>query len=230
MVSISGGPSRAAIIRWRTSTGLSSPSAWKPGPSIRNLADWLKAYTPVLDGSLFTEKEGYHGPGQNTGVPFFKAPFAQAYDSKVPDWTDAQLRDYADSMKNFWDIVVQHRWDKRRWCAYIVDEVQQDARGLANFRKLQDALDAGSDRHVALIWTSHTDPSALIGDPATDVRTLVRWWSPNGDACNPAFLAPRHRAGRHDLVLPQRPSGCRRAWRQRHRHRTAHLGRDLLAL
>jgi hypothetical protein len=165
------------------------------GPSIRNMTDWLKAYTPVLDGSLFTEKEGYHGPGQNTGVSFFKAPFAQAYDSKVPDWTDAQLRDYADSMKNFWDVIVQHQWDKRRWCTYIVDEVQQDARGLANFRKLQDALDAGSDRHVALIWTSHTDPSALISDPATDVRTLVRWWSPNGDACNPTFLAPRAALG-----------------------------------
>lgn len=165
------------------------------GPSIRDLDDWVKAYAGVLDGSLFTTQEGYHGPGQQTGVAFFKAAFAQAYDGRVPDWTDAQLRDYADSMKRFWDMVVRHGWQQRRWCAYIVDEVQQDARGLANFRKLQDALDAGSDRHVALIWTSHTDPSALVDDPATDVRTLVRWWAPNGHACNPGFLAPRAAQG-----------------------------------
>ena len=165
------------------------------GPSIQNLSDWLQAYTPVLNGSLFTEKEGYYGPGQNTGVAFFKVPFAQGYDSKVPDWTGAQLRDYADNMKTFWDMVVAHQWDRKRWCTYIVDEVQQDARGLANFRKLQNALDAGSNRHVALIWTSHTDPSALISDPATDVRTLIRWWSPNGDACNPTFLAARAALG-----------------------------------
>lgn len=165
------------------------------GPSIRDLTDWLKAYTPVLTGSLFTQKEGYYGPGQNTGVPFFKAPFVKAYDSKVPDWTDVQLREYTDNMKKFWDIIVQHQWDKRRWCTYIVDEVQQDARGLANFRRLQTALDAGSDRHVALIWTSHTDPTALINNPATDVRNFIRWWSPNGDACNPVFLAQRTALG-----------------------------------
>ena len=165
------------------------------GPWIHTLDDWARAYTPILNGSLFTAQEGYHGPGQGTGDAFCKVPFVEAYDGKVPDWTEAQLRSYADDMKRFWEMVVQHKWDRLRWCTYIVDEVQQDARGLRNFRRLQEALDAGSDRHVPLIWTSHTDPSALIGDPATDVRTFVRWWAPNGHACNPGFLAAQAARG-----------------------------------
>jgi hypothetical protein len=108
------------------------------------------------------------------------------------------LRDYADRAKQFWEIAVAHGWDKLRWCTYIVDEAQMNARGVRNFRRLQAALDAGSDGHVALIWTSHTDPAALSADPATDLRSLVRWWAPNGHACDPVFLAPR--AGRGETT------------------------------
>ena len=109
------------------------------GPSIANLDDWTRAYSGVLDGSLFTPAQGYHGPGAGTGVTFFKVPFPQAYDSKVPDWTPSQLKYYADNMKQFWNLVTQHGWQGKRWCTYIVDEAGNDARGVANYRRLQEA-------------------------------------------------------------------------------------------
>src|SRR5262249_38670263 len=58
-----------------------------------------------------------------------------------------------------------------------------------------DALDAGADKHIDLMWTSHTNPRTLAADPALDLRGVIRWWSPNGKACDPGFLQERMKLG-----------------------------------
>ena len=139
------------------------------GPGLAQLADYDKTYGTLLDGTLFSAEKGYVGPGANTGIAFWRAPFAQAYDGKIPDFTPEQLTKYTDGARTFWQHAVAKKWDSKRFFAYIIDEAGSDARSLANERKLQDALDAGAGPgHIRLIWTSHTDPATLAADPATD--------------------------------------------------------------
>lgn len=169
------------------------------GPGLARLDDYDKTYGAVLDGTLFTPAQGYVGPGAGTGVAFWRAPFAQAYDGRVPDFTPEQLKRYADDARAFWEHVVARRWNDKRFFAYIIDEAGCDARSLANERKLQEALDAGAGPgHVRLMWTSHTDPETLAADPATDKRGVIHWWSANAGGCNPAFLRPQIEQG--DIV------------------------------
>jgi hypothetical protein len=166
------------------------------GPGLNQWEAYDKTYGQVLDGTLFTADQGYTGPGVNTGVNFWGAPFAQSYDGSVPDFDEGKLKSYSDGAKAFWDHVVEKKWDKKRFLAYIIDEAGSDARARTNTKKLQDALDAGAGKgHVNLLWTSHTDPSTLAADSATDMRGVIRWWSPNGGACNPGFLVPREKEG-----------------------------------
>jgi len=166
------------------------------GPVLGQWDAYDKTYGQVLDGSLFTKEQGYTGPGANTGVNFWSAPFAQAYDGKAPDFDDAELKNYTDGAKSFWDHVTAKKWDTKRFLAYIIDEAGSDARSRTSTKKLQEALDAGAGKgHINVMWTSHTDPATLAGDPATDLRGVVRWWTPNGGACNPGFLAPREKDG-----------------------------------
>jgi hypothetical protein len=166
------------------------------GPKLDQWEAYDKYYGAVLDGALFTKEQGYNGPGANTGVNFFGAPFAQAYDGKAPDFDEAKLKTYTDGAKAFWDHVVAKKWDTKRFLAYIIDEAGSDAAAHTSNKKLQDALDAGAGKgHINLIWTSHTDPSTLAADSATDLRGVIRWWCPNGGACNPGFLTPREKEG-----------------------------------
>ena len=166
------------------------------GPGPEQWETYDKTYGQVLDGTLFTKDQGYSGPGANTGVNFWGAPFAQAYDSKVPDFAEAKLKKYTDGAKAFWDHVVAKKWDAKRFLAYIIDEAGSDSHSRNNTKKLQDALDAGAGKgHINLMWTSHTDALTLASDPATDLRGVIRWWTPNGGACNPAFLVPREQEG-----------------------------------
>ncbi len=166
------------------------------GPNLEQLDFYDKTYGQILDGSLFSKEQGYTGPGANTGVNFWGAPFAQAYDGKVPDFDDAKLKTYTDGAKAFWDHLVAKKWDHKRILAYIIDEAGSDAQSRTNTRKLQDALDAGAGKgKINLIWTSHTDPATLAASPATDPRGINRWWCPNGSACNPGFLVPREKEG-----------------------------------
>lgn len=167
------------------------------GPNERNWSDYDKTYGTVLDGTLFTREHGYVGPGEKTGVTFWRAPFRQAFDGDVPNFTGAQLQKYSDGAKAFWGHVAANHWDRKRFFAYIVDEPGRMLPDkVANFKKLQEALDAGAGLgHINLMWTSHTDPATLAGNPATDLRGIVRWWAPNGLACDARFLPPRVKLG-----------------------------------
>jgi hypothetical protein len=169
------------------------------GPDGRNWDNYDKTYGRELDGSLFTSREGYVGPGANTGLPFWKAPFRQEFDGRVPPFTGEQLSRYTDVAREFLDHVAAKGWKTRRVFAYIVDEPgRMDARATENLRKLQQALDfpAGPGKpRIDLIWTSHQNPATLANDPATDLRGIIRWWSPNGQAADPRFLADRVKAG-----------------------------------
>jgi hypothetical protein len=167
------------------------------GPDDGNWNDYDKTYGRELDGSLFTSKEGYAGPGENTGLPFWKAPFPQKYDSRVPSFTEEQLRQYGHAAQVFWDHMSSRGWDGRRFFAYIIDEPGVvDAPAAENLRKLQTALDGGAGPgKIDLMWTSHTNPATLAKDPRTDLRGIVRWWSPNGEACDPRILSDRVKAG-----------------------------------
>ena len=167
------------------------------GPDERNWADYDKTYGTILDGSLFTTAEGYVGPGAATGVTFWRAPFAQAFDGRVPAFTDEQLRTYTAGAKAYREHLAARGWDARRIFAYIVDEPgRMDPRSVAGLKKLQDALDEGAGKgRINLIWTSHTNPATLASDPATDLRGIIRWWAPNGRAADGRFLTPRVREG-----------------------------------
>jgi hypothetical protein len=114
-----------------------------------------------------------------------------------PTWDDEQLRLYTQTARAFWEHVLSRGWGDRRYFAYIVDEPGAvDARGQENLKKLQDAMDAGAGPgRINLMWTSHTNPASLAKDPHTDLRGIIRWWSPNGQACDPRFLADRVKAG-----------------------------------
>ncbi len=201
------------------------------GPSPEDWNVYDKTYGSLLNGTCFTPEQGYAGPGQGTGVAFWRAPFAQAYDSKVPDFDDEKLKNYTNRARVFWEHCVQNKWENRRFFAYIIDEAGSDARSKIGNQKLQEALDHGAGaNHINLMWTSHTDAATFANDPARDLRGVIRWWSPNGGACDPGFLQPA-RGGRRDrLVLSRRPSERRRAWRERNGCGTAHLGHDLLAI
>ncbi len=166
------------------------------GPSPENWNVYDKTYGSVLDGTCFTPEQGYTGPGQGTGVAFWRTPFAQSYDSKVPDFDDAKLKDYTDRAREFWEHCRKNKWENRRFFAYIIDEAGSDARSKNSNKKLQEALDQGAGaNHINLMWTSHTDPATFANDPARDLRGVIRWWSPNGGACDPGFLQPRVAAG-----------------------------------
>jgi hypothetical protein len=130
-------------------------------------------------------------------VNFWRAPFAEAYDGRVPNFTAEQLAKYTEGSKEFWAHVMAHHWEGKRFFAYILDEAgRMTPRSVSNMGKLQAALDEGAGKgHLNLIWTSHTNPSTLVNDPGTELRGVVRWWSPNGLACDPGFLAPRAKMG-----------------------------------
>jgi hypothetical protein len=169
---------------------------WGQGPNGANWSDYDKTYGRELDGSLFTAREGYVGPGENTGLPFWEAPIRHQFNGYVPTFTEEQLRQYTQTAREFWEHVSAHGWDGRRFFAYVVDEARADAPAVDNLRKLQAALDAGAGPgKINLIWTSHTNPAILAKDPQTDLRGIIRWWSPNGEGCDPRFLSDRVKLG-----------------------------------
>jgi hypothetical protein len=169
---------------------------WGQGPNASNWSDYDKTYGTELDGSLFTAREGYVGPGENTGLPFWEAPIRHGFNGFVPIFTEEQLRQYTQEAREYWEHVSLRGWQKRRFFAYIIDEAGADARDVENLRKLQAALDAGAGPgKINLIWTSHTNPALLAKDPQTDLRGIIRWWAPNGEGCDPRFLSDRVKLG-----------------------------------
>ena len=99
------------------------------GPDNRHWDDYDKTYGHELDGSLFTSAEGYFGPGEKIGLPFWKAPFHQEFDGRVPVFTAEQLLRYSGVAREFWNHLSAKGWDvsgagvpARRFFAYIIDE------------------------------------------------------------------------------------------------------------
>jgi hypothetical protein len=159
-----------------------------------------KSYGTILDGTLFTQENGYVGPGASTGVNFWRAPFPEVFRSeekthKFIDWNASELQAYTDQAKIFWEHCVQKKWDKKRFFAYPVDEMASTPEFRKNQKSLAEALDAGAGKgHINLMWTSHTNPKTLA-DPAVDLRGVIRWWSPNAAACDSEFLQERIKQG-----------------------------------
>ncbi|MGH7145776.1 MAG: glycoside hydrolase domain-containing protein [Planctomycetota bacterium] len=166
------------------------------GPRFGEWDNYTKYYGQLLDGTLFSKANGYYGPGANTGVAFWTAPFDLVNNGKMVNLTDAQLKTFTAHAKEFWDYLKSHHWDDRRYLAYMFDETKTDANALENTKKLQDALDLGAGvGHINLIWTSHTDPQTLAAK-GVDFRTAIRWWVPNTGACDPEFLVPEEKLGK----------------------------------
>ena len=155
-----------------------------------NKEKYAETFGQVLDGKLFTKEQGYRGPGEGVGPSFWRAPFGQWYNGKVPAFTQAQLDKYTATAKEFWALVKEKGWDKKRFVAYITDEWKVDAEAVANERKLQQALDAGTGGpNLSLVWPSHVNAASLVKDPAVDLTDLIRWWAPNGHAADTNYFA-----------------------------------------
>jgi len=88
---------------------------WKEGPDEGNWSDYDKTYGCEPDGSLFTPREGYVGPGASTGLSFWKAPFRQHFDGRIPAFTKEQLRQHSRVAREFLDQMAAHGWDRRRF-------------------------------------------------------------------------------------------------------------------
>jgi hypothetical protein len=152
--------------------------------------DWKRydeKYEGILNGKLFTKEENYYGPGEGVGVPFWIVPFPQDNFGGVRKLTDKDINKIYENAKNIWEHFKSKGWDKKRLFAYIYDEVPTSPLALECFSKVQDAIDkATGGKNIHLIWTSHTDPSTVFG-----LGNIIRWWAPNGTACNPDFLSPK---------------------------------------
>lgn len=178
-------------------------------------ADWSR-YTPYVDpilkGTLFTEAEGYHGPCAGQGPAFFPAPFIEAFygaaalnrhlDQGHGHLEGALLNTWRDNAAAFRREVEANGWQNVRFFTYIFDEVDGPGdRGLGNvplssiiaahgaMQAVQRALDEGAGGPcIHLVWTSHADPDQWIGTGA-DLRDVIRWWVPNGNALNTRFFS-----------------------------------------
>jgi hypothetical protein len=177
----------------------SPPDAW---------GDYDQAHGPALDGTLFTPRRGYHGPGQGAPVSVWRTPWPQRYDGRLErPLSEAEVAAY-ERLAGAWDRHVSEQgWDRVRTFAYVFDEIDgpQDAGGSAagiaggylamahrEFARVQAALDRGARIHpIDLIWTSHADPSTWSGNPGHDLAGIVRLWCPNARAAPPEFLRGR---------------------------------------
>jgi hypothetical protein len=179
---------------------------WKPGMQVISQQGWQdfdKTIGTILDGSLFTEAQGYVGPGENTPPRFWRAPYEQDMNGRIKPLGTEFLQWASSVAKETAEHYHQRGWDGIKLFAYILDET--DGGGQKAFdedrqyivmdheqmRLLQQALNDGAGKgRINLIWTSHTDPAVFAGDRRTDLATIIDWWAPNGGAANPTYLAP----------------------------------------
>lgn len=188
-------------------------SQWKPGMPVISRQGWRdfdQTIGTILDGSIFTEAQGYVGPGEHTPPRFWRAPYEQNMNGRIKplapgfiDWASTVAKETAEHYH-------ERGWDGIRLFAYILDETeggidktssggqgasdenrQYIAMDHQQMRLLQQALDGGAGQgRINLMWTSHTDPAAFADDPRTDLTSIIHWWAPNGSAANPTYLAP----------------------------------------
>ena len=183
-------------------------------PKLYDGSDWAAydaVYGPILDGSLFSEENGYFGPGVDTPVTVWRTPWPQQYDVELQaPLPESDLQKYTSLAQGWVAHAREMQWDQSDFFAYVFDEVDgpldsgndtvERREYLAmvhdQMKRLQAALDAGSGGEVIdLLWTSHSDPSIWLGDEALDLVGKVRWWAPNAVAANPSFFADRQQEG-----------------------------------
>ncbi len=176
-------------------------------PDTAGWQDYIDTYQSTLDGSLFTDRYGYHGTGENTPVTVWRTPWPQEFNIKL----EAPLRlsdfnRYERLSKEWKQRANEHEWKHTKFFAYVFDEVdgpekvksskEQRRKYLAMVHEqmdlLQRALDVGTkDNSLDLLWTSHSNPAIWESDPLLDLSDKVRLWSPNASAADPAFLSKR---------------------------------------
>jgi hypothetical protein len=175
----------------------------------RSWDDYDLAHGPALDGTLFTPRHGYDGPGQGAPVTVWRTPWPQRYDGRLErPLPEAEIASY-EQLAEAWDRhAAEKGWDRVRFFAYVFDEIDgpQDASSgrpeqaasdyLAmahgEIARVQQALDRGARTHpVDLLWTSHSDPARWAGTPGHDLAGIVRLWCPNARAASPEFLQQR---------------------------------------
>ena len=173
--------------------------------------DYDTTYSPVLDGTLFTDRYGYTGTGQNTPVTVWRTPWPQQYDIQVEAAMPASIKQrYSELARQWQSRVTTNQWNDTRYFAYVFDEVdgpttfaddqQRRHQYLSmvhnDMDEVQKSIDQGSPEvAIDLLWTSHSNPTQWTDDPALDLRGKVRLWAPNAGAADPAFLSERTAAG-----------------------------------
>lgn len=177
--------------------------------------NYIRTFSPVLSGKLFTTEYGYIGTGQNTPVSVWRTPWPQAYNVTLEAaLNDAVLERYKALSREWAETVHQQGWAETRFFAYIFDEVDGPHSGpdtksenetyLAMVHQqmermqqtidagVQQAIDAGAPQtDIDLLWTSHANPASWAGKAELDLTGKVRLWSPNASAADPGFLAER---------------------------------------
>lgn len=174
-------------------------------PSYRDYAG------PILDGSLFTPENGYHGTGQATPVHLWRTPWEQDFNVELEHAIEkAALLEFEKMAEKWREEVLRNQWHDTRYFAYIFDEIvgrtdesadenrSRDYLLMAHnaVHDVQQAIDKGAQGPlIDLIWTTHTDADQWSGDKELDFSQVVRFWAPNAGAANSRFLAERRAQG-----------------------------------
>ena len=180
--------------------------------------DWeayLNTITPMLTGELFSDQEGYIGPGANTAVGIWRTPWEQEINVERLNRIGSSLLTQIESESSAWQAFVNSiNATELDYFAYIFDEVDgpdpsadpderyEYIRSVhQDMDDIQKAIDAGApnEPRIDLLWTSHSNPSIWESDPELDLTGKIRLWAPNASAADVPFLQKRQ-AERDDTL------------------------------
>jgi len=175
---------------------------------LNNYADTIE---PALTGTLFSETNGYIGPGANTPVSIWKTPWPQTIDAASTEaLDDLEINRFVNLAAVWRELTVNRGWTNTDYFAYVFDEVdgpnnvgngnetrdQYIERVHQQMAQVQTAIDQGSgNTAIDLIWTSHSNPTVWENQPALDLTDKIRLWAPNASAADTRFLGERIAAG-----------------------------------
>lgn len=184
---------------------------WPTIPEGALLDEYIKTYSSVFDGSLFSDSFNYEGTGANTPATVWRTPWPQEYNVKLEAPLQEQDFERYEELSREWKkLVEQQGWNSTRFFAYIFDELDGPEKKKSNAKErynyiamvheqmglLQEALDEGTgDNSLDLLWTSHSNPAIWQHDEKLDLSDKVRLWSPNASAADPNFLTEQIRSG-----------------------------------
>ncbi len=176
---------------------------------------WLDTVTPILNGELFTEANGYRGPGMATPPSTWRLPWPQQHDISVETpLPQTDVDDFHSLAQDWAPLIAERKWSDIHWFAYVFDEVdgpndentgferREDyiASVHADMARVQLAFDSATDGvpgapPIDLLWTSHTNPRVWLGEPELDLVGTIRLWAPNAHAADPELLGQRVAVG-----------------------------------